>query len=186
MIKRDASTQRSQDVTIDGQALVQAEVHTEARHHSERGEAFIVRSGFVTSSATADVFVSLIFLKNDSTTKQLHIGYLRTCNEVAAKWKLIRNPTSISNPTAVIPLNMNFTSAKTFDGTAQSGSATSTTTGGTEMGTWIQGGPGHSDPDWSGSFILGPNDSIALEMAPFASVAGEICTTFEIWQTDIE
>lgn len=186
MIKRDAASMRAQDVTIDGQALVQAEVHTEGRHHSERGETFIVRSGFITSSATADTFASIIYLKNTSTTKQVHIGYLRTCNEVAAKWKFIRNPTSISNSTAVIPLNMNFTSAIMMDATTEVGSATSTTTGGSEMGTWIQGGPGHSDPNFSGSFIIGPNDSFALEMAPFASVAGEVCTTFEVWQTDTE
>jgi len=185
-IKRDASTMRSQDITIDGQALVQAETHTESRHHSSDGDTYIVQSSFITSSATADTFVSILFLKNDSTTKEIHIGYFRTCNEVPSKWKLIKNPTSISNPTIITPRNMNFGSARVIDATVNSGSATSATTGGNEMGTWIQNGPGHSDPDFGGALILGPGDSIALEMAPFSSVAGEVCTTIEVWQTEKE
>jgi len=183
-ILRDPASSEALRITSTGQANVLAEVHTEARHHSISGEVFIISSGFVTSSATGDTFAAILYFKNDSTTKSVNVGYFRTCNEVASKWRLTKNPTSISNSTAVTPENINFNSAVTLDGTTEYGSATSTVTGGTVLGTWIQNGPGHSDPDFGGALILGPNDSFCLEMAPFASVAGEVCTTIEVWQTD--
>ncbi len=184
-IIRDASTQKAAIVDSEGFLYSLSQVHTEARHNAGLGRSFLLSSGFVTCSATGDTFASIFYFKNSSTTKVIHFGYFRTCNEVPAKWRMIKNPTSISNSTAITPLNLNFESNVVLDATAEFGSATSTTTGGTEIATWIQPGPGHSDPDWAGGLILGPNDSIALEMAPFASVAGEVCITNEVWQTEL-
>ncbi len=183
-IIRDPASSEGLKVTDEGQAIVLAEVHTEARHHSITGEVFILSSGFITSSATADTFAAILYIKNTSTTKSINVGYFRTCNEVASKWRLTKNPTSISNSTSVTAENINFASPITLDATVEYGAANSTVTGGTVLGTWIQNGPGHSDPDFSGAMILGPNDSFCLEMAPFASAAGEVCTTIEVWQTE--
>ena len=182
-IIRDPRTGLGQGITEDFQALVQSETHTEARHHSGKGEAFILKSGYITTSAVADAFVSIFYFKNTDNTKPCHVGYFRTCNTIDAKWNFIKNPTSISNSTDVTPQNLNFSSNIPLIGTAEFGSATSTTTGGTEAGTWIQPGPGHSDPDFGGALILGPNDSFALEMAPVSTGAGEVCVTIVVWQT---
>lgn len=169
-------------VDSEGQAHVRAQSHKEVRHHSGKGDAYCVQSGYVTSSASADQFASILYFKNDSTTKSVYIGLMRTCNEVAAKWRVIKNPTSISNSTSITPENSNFSSSKAIDATAEYGSATSTTTGGTVFGTWINGGPAHSVTDMGGGIILGPKDSIVLEMAPFAAAAGEVCCLLEVWQ----
>ena len=170
------------EITSDKQAKVLAETHSEARFHSEKGEVFLVHSGFVVSSAVADTFASIIYIKNTSTTKDIHIGHLRTCNEVAAKWRMKVAATSISNSTATTANNMNSSSTITLDATIEYGAANSTTTGGDEMSTWIQPGPGHSEPNLSGALILGPSSTLVLEMAPFASVAGEVCINIECWQ----
>lgn len=171
-------------VTDEGQQLVLSEAHTESRHHSAAGEVFLINSGFVTSSAVADTFASIIYFKNTSTTKVIHIGFFSTWSEVAGKWNLLSNPTSISNSTATSAGNMNISSTKLLDATIEFGSATSVTTGGTTIANWISPGPGFSANNFAGAFILGPTDSFVLEMAPFAAVAGEVSVLAEVWQVD--
>jgi hypothetical protein len=171
-------------VTDEGQQLVLSESQTESRHHSTVGEVFLINSGFITSNAVAVVFASIIFFKNTSTTKVLHIGFFSTWSEVAGKWNLISNSTSISNSTPTIAANMNISSSKVLDATIEYGSATSVTTGGTTIANWISPGPGFSAHNFAGAIILGPTDSFTLEMAPFASVAGEVSVIAEAWQVE--
>ncbi len=168
-------------VDDEGQLHTRSQMHKEARHHAETGNNFLIVSGYVTSSASADQFASILYFKNDSTTKNVYVGQIRSCTEVAAKWRLYQNPTSISNSTSITPLNTNFSSAVTLDGTAEYGSSTSTTTGGSILMTWINSA-GHSTQDFQGGIILGPQDSFSIEMAPFAAAAGEVCLLVEIWQ----
>lgn len=169
-------------VTDEGQQLVLSETHTEARHHSATGEVYLINSGFVTTGAVADAFVSILYFKNTSTTKVMHIGFFSTWTEVATKWNLIKNATSISNSTATTAANMNISSTKSLDATVEYGSATSATTGGTTIANWISPGPGFSANNFAGAFILGPTDSFVLEAAPFAAAAGEVAVLTETWQ----
>lgn len=172
-------------VTDEGQQFVLAEVHTEARHHAALGETFILNSGFITSSAVADTFVSVFYFKNTSTTKVMHIGFFSTWSEVSSKWRLLKGATAISNSTATTANNMNISSPKTLDATVEYGSATSTTTGGTVIAEWISPGPGFSANNFGGAFILGPTDTFVLEMAPFAAAAGEVSVLAEVWQPPV-
>lgn len=172
-------------VTNEGQIFVLAETHSESRHHSGLGETFILSSGFITSSAVADTFVSIIYFKNTSTTKNMHVGFFSTWSEVSSKWKLIKSATSISNSTATTAANMNISSPKTLEATVEYGSATSATTGGTTIAEWISPGPGFSANNFNGSFILGPTDVFVLEMAPFAAAAGEVSVLAEVWQPEV-
>lgn len=187
-IKRDPRTLRGQDITDNGQALVQSETHSEARHHSALGDAFMMASGFVTHINTADTYTGILWFSNGSESKDVHVGYMRSCNQVAGKWQLKKGVTALSSPVTLTPSNMNVGSPRTYVGTAEGGNATTSIfTGGTVIGQWIQNGPAHSDPDWGGAFILSPGDSFGLEFAPFATAsADEACVTVEVWQTDPE
>ena len=170
-------------ITEDGQALTQSENHTEARHHSGEGEVFFLASGFATTATSADDYTNIFYLKNDSTTKSIHIGYLRTCNEVAGKWRLLDAPTALGT-TAITAYNANRAKTQALDATSQSFSAAGTTfTDGTSIGQWVQNGPGHSVFPFDGSYILGPNSSLGLEFAPFGTTAGDACVTVQCWQT---
>ncbi len=91
----------------------------------------------------------------------------------------------MSNSATVTPQNMNVGSPKILSATVESANATTSAfTGGTLVGTWIQNGPGHSDPNWHGAYLLSPGASLGLEFAPFAAASSnEVCATIEVWQT---
>lgn len=178
----DGNTEQTLRINAEGQAYVLSEVHTEARHRSNDGDLYLGKSGYVTSSASADVFSVIYWLKNDSTTKDIHIGHLRTCNELTGRWRMIVDSTAVSSSTTVVPLNMNRgKKSNVLDATAEYGVAGATLTGGAEIATWINA-DGHSTEDFAGSIILGANDTIAFEYAPFAATANPVCVTMEIWQ----
>ncbi|MDH5426194.1 MAG: hypothetical protein OEY29_14490 [Gammaproteobacteria bacterium] len=182
---RDPYTWRGQKTTSDGQSLVQSESLTEARYHAGKGEVFILSSGFATTPAAADDFTNILYLKNDSTTDDINLGYLRTCSEVAGKWQWVEAPTALG-ATAITAINMNRGSRKTLTATIQSYSAAGVTfTDGTrtDYPQWIQGGPAHSLQPFEGSFIIGPGDSFGLEFAPFSATAGEACISLQLWQS---
>ncbi len=184
-INRDPYTLRGQEITTSGQALVQSESHTEARFHSADGHTFMLASGFVTHINTADTYTAVMWFQNDSTTDSIYVGYMRSCNEVAGKWRLLKGVTAMSNSATITPRNMNIGSPKTLVATVEASNATTSAfTGGTLVGTWIQNGPGHSDPNWRGAYLLSPGASLGLEFAPFAAASSnEVCTTVEVWQT---
>jgi hypothetical protein len=169
-------------VTNQGQQVVVAESHSESRHQSAAfGNSFLIKSGFITASATADTTSAIIYIKNISSTKSILFGHLRTCGEAAMKWRAKIGATGLSSSTAVTPSNMNIASSIELDATVEFGAQNATVTGGTEYATWINN-TGHSEPDLAGALILGPNDTFTLEAIPFASVAAEVCTTIEVWQ----
>lgn len=182
MFTRDPYSMQGQQINSSKQALSQAEMHAEVRHHAELGKAYTLTSGFVTSSATGDTFASILYIKNTSETEVLFLGLTALGSEVAGKWKIVRNPTSISNSTAITPLNMNHNSPATLTATVEYGSATSTTTAGDDTGHYIVDGPGHEELPLDGAIQIGPNSSITFEFAPFASAAGEVCVTIDGWQ----
>lgn len=181
MINRDGHTYTGQIINDEGQALVQSESHSEARHHSVKGDAYLIKTGFVASSATADTTSAMLYVKNTSTTKSIFFGHFRTCGELAFKWIMKTGATAMSAENSVVPINMLVGSPKTMDAIVNVGAQGATVTGGTEVATWING-VGHSNPDLRGGLILLPNQVITLEVLPFASVSGEACVTIECWQ----
>ncbi len=185
MIIRDPSTEKGMGVNSEGQATVLAESRTEARHVAEEGNAFLIASDFGSSLTTND-FTNIFYIKNESTTKNLHIGYLRTCNEAAGKWRLIDAPTALGT-TAITAKNMLSGDTTVLVATIQSFSASGTTfTDGTVIGQWIQS-TGHSIQNFDGSYILKPLESFGLEFAPFATQSAgesEACVTLQTWIGD--
>ena len=180
---RDPSSEKGANVNSEGRLETQSHNHTEARHHAGEGDVYLIGSGFGVGPATADDFTNILYVRNDSTTKEINIGILRTCNEVAGKWRLLKNPTALGT-SVITPVNSNLGSSKTLVATVQEFSVAGTTfTDGTVMGQWIHG-VGHSLFPFQGSVILGPNDAIGLEYAPHSATAGEACATIQCWQID--
>ncbi len=181
-INRDPVTGIGQTVNSEGQASTLAEIQTEARHVSSEGNAFMIASGFAANPATGDDYTNLIYIKNDYTTNHIHIGYLRTCNEQAGKWRYIDAPTALGT-TAIAAKNMKRGNSTTLTATIQGFSAAGTTfTDGTtvDFPQWIQN-VGHSIQSFDGALILGPGQSFGLDYAPFASTAGDVCVTMQAW-----
>jgi len=143
------------------------------------GKAFMYKTDFVALTTTGS-FSGLVYIQNSSTTP-LAVMAIRTCGTAYCQWRILKNPTGgtlISGGTASTPLAMNFTSAEDFEGTALVGADTNTVTGATVLGTWINGGPGHSVEEFSGALILGQGDSVALEVQP--SAAATVCSTIQL------
>lgn len=181
---RDAQTLIGQIINAQGQALTQSETHKEVRQHSGEGDAYMVASGFVTHVNTADTYTGILWIQNDSATKNIHIGYVRGCNEVAGKWQAKRGVTALSSSATVTPVNMQFGSKKTLSATVEAANATTSVfTGGTLFTQFMQGGPGHSVFDFEGAIILQPGESFGLEFAPFSTASSnEACAFFECWE----
>jgi len=143
------------------------------------GKAFFYHTDFVALTTTGS-FSSLVYLKNTSTTP-LAIMKVRTCGTAYCQWRLLKNPTGgtlISAGTATTPVALNFSSPEDFEGTALVGVDGHTTSGHTVLGTWINGGPGHSVEEFSGALILGQGDSIAMEVKP--SAAATVCSSIQV------
>jgi len=180
-IIRDAGTGVAAHVNGEGKLQTTSVDVPHIMHHTEEGDTFMITTDFVTSSATADDSRSMFYLKNTSTTKRLFMGFLNTASEVSGKWIMVKNPTSISNSTAIGSENAHFSDSTTVSVAAEKGGATSDTTGGTAIGHWIQGAAQPFVANMKGSIVLGPNDSIAIEFAPFAAAAGEVSVAMLVW-----
>lgn len=172
-------------INNEGQASTLAETQTEARHLSENeGVVYILSSGFAVSSNVANTFTNIFYIKNTSTTHNLYIGYLRTCNEIPGKWQYTDNPTALGT-TSVTAINMKRGADTPLVADVQSFSAAGTTfSDGTtaDFPQWIQGGPGHSIQPFEGALILGANQAFGLSFAPFNTTAGDVCITMQAWQ----
>ena len=168
-------------INEEGQAFTHSEVEAQAAHHAKSGHGFVVQTGFIASSATADTTTAMLYVKNTSTTQNIYIGIARTCGEVALKWIMKTGATGLSTENVITGKNLLIGSPKTIDATIYKGAQNATVTGGTEYTTWINGA-GHSDPDYKGAIILGANQTMTLECLPFASVSGEACLSIEVWQ----
>jgi len=100
--------------------------------------------------------------------------------------RLYKNPTTgtlITGGTAVTVVNTNFGSGTApFDGSAIKGADSLTITDGTIMENWTQSAPGNDNQNFQGAIILGPGNSIGLEVKP--SAVGDICTAWQVYVED--
>jgi len=181
-IIRDPRTGDGSAVNSEFQLSVISESLTEARHVAAEGDTYLISSGFATTAALADDATNILYVKNTSTTLNMHLGYLRTCNEVAGFWQWIDNPTALAT-TAITPVNMLRGNSKPLTSIVQTFSVAGTTfTDGTstDYPQWIQG-EGHSIQSFEGSMILGPDQAFGIEFAPFGTTAGIACATLQVW-----
>jgi hypothetical protein len=142
---------------------------------AELGESYYLISDFVTLTTTGS-YNGMLYIKNTSN-KNLHIAYVRTCGTQVQQWKLTKQPTTgtlISGASAANQENLNFTSGNSFGGLVYKGADATTITDGTLLAQWINGA-GHSNTNMEGAIILGNGDSLALSCQP--AVAGTFCVT---------
>lgn len=177
MIIQDSSSGRTAGVDVNQRLstiAVTVPVMTAASH--EQGESFVFASGDFTNITTTGTEHGFLYLKNNSTTKDLHIQSIRTCGEALQKWKLYANVTTgtlVSAETAGSANNLNLGSSNASACTVYKGANGSTITDGTMLEHWINEA-GHSKEDFEGALILSPNDSITLTLE--TDVAGDFCT----------
>lgn len=131
---------------------------------------------FLAPTTTAEHAV--LYVKNTSSIKRLHIHTIRTCGSVIQQWILYKNDTGgtiISDANAGVKLNHNFSSSKAAEADVWAASAAGKTRSG---GSWMSqhiDDVGHSNIDFEGALILGQNDSLTLTVANVVSATTLAC-----------
>jgi len=149
-------------------------VMTDRSH--DAGESFVFASGDFINITTVDTETGFLYIKNNSTSKDLHIQSIRTCGTQTQKWKLYSNVTAgtlVSGAVAGSNNNLNLGSSVASDVTVYKGADATTITDGTMMEHWINE-IGHSKEDFQGALILGPSDTIAITVE--TAIAGDFCS----------
>lgn len=167
----------SEDNRLHTFALI--EYPSESFAHS--GDSFSLASDFIALTTTAS-FSGIWYLKNTSTTHNIHIEAVRCSSTVTSQWRFIKNPTTgtlVSAGTDYSPVNTNFSSGRPLTGVIKKGVDAQTITDGTLLGQWMTGVYGVFERRHEGAIIIGPNSSIGLECKP--SGAGSIASTLSVW-----
>jgi hypothetical protein len=152
------------------------------------GQTYMLASDFISLTTTGS-FNALMYVKNTSATRNLHIETIRTCSTDTGsiQIRLIKNPTAgtiISDANDSDKLNSNFSSNNSFSGLSYAASGDGKTiTDGENFTQFINRSPGHSIQEYSGGIILGPGDSIGLTAKPSASTT--ICVEIQTYFTNI-
>lgn len=155
---------------------------------AEDQQAYVVASDFVSLTTTGS-FNGIQYIKNTSTTKNLHVERIRVCSSEAGhiQCKLIKNPTTgtlISDANEGTKVNSNFSSNNLFQGLTYAASADGKTiTDGTQSSNFIIKSPGHTIQDYQGALILGPSDSLALVCKPSATTV--LCSEMQVYFEDM-
>ena len=170
---------RSAGVDIHNHLQTAAVTRTEmSRASQEDGEAFIFATGAFTAYTSAAGEGAVLYIKNTSTTRLLHIHSLRTCATQQAKWIMYKGTTGgdiVTTATAGTKENINLTSSATAEATVYRGADNDTQTGGTFLSQWINNA-GHSLEEYQGAVILGQSDTLCLTVA--VTTNGDVCARF--------
>jgi hypothetical protein len=154
----------------------------------EEKQAYLLSSDFISLTTTGS-FNALMYVKNTSSTLNLHIQTIRTCSSETGsiQLRLLKNPTAgtiVSDANNSDKLNSNFSSNNSFSGLSYAASGDGKTfTDGTNFTQFINRSPGHSIQEYDGSILLGPGDSIGLSAKPSASTT--ICVEIQTYFTVI-
>ena len=140
---------------------------TELTAATEDALTFVGASGFITLNDTA-AFSGVYYLKNNTEDKDFHIDTIRTCNDGFTYWETFTTPsggTLLSSGTAVPLTNGSIGSTVNPSSISLSGADTLTVTGGTSLGTHMQGA-GHSVQEFKGGVDVTPGQSLAIVAKP--------------------
>lgn len=130
---------------------------------------------FISVTTTAEH--ALLYIKNTSSVKHMHIHEIRTCGTATQKWLLYKNDTAgtiVTDATAAVEVNHNFSSSNVADADVYKGADGKTRSGGAIMSQHINE-EGHSEVSYEGALILGQNDSITLTVQNVDSATKEAC-----------
>ena len=127
------------------------------------------------SLTTAAGWQGLIYIKNTSSTDELHIKKLCVDSDTSGliQIKTIQNPTGgtlITDAEAGSASNLNLGSGNTFDGVVYMPQAAGeTVTGGVQIGSASNCGSGQISRDLEAALIIPKNSSIAIITTTFSS-----------------
>jgi len=125
-----------------------------------------------------------MYLKNDSTTRNMFIGHIEFHSAENVKWKIWEVSGTAASGEVVTPSNLNLASGIPAEATAMSGD-----TAITGLTTVKQLGPhrsqalSESEMNYSGSMILGPGKAIVVEYD--AGTTGTCSHDCFFWYEDI-
>jgi hypothetical protein len=144
-----------------------------------KGLSFEFASGAFLTLANDTNEHAVFYIKNTSTTHEMHIINARTCNTEICKWLLYKNDTGgtlISDVNAGIEVNHNFNSGNVAEADVwQASGSGKTRSGGSIFSQWINGA-GHSNVDYQGALVLGTNNSLTFTCtADVAAATIEAC-----------
>jgi len=135
---------------------------------ADRSDAYTATTG------TAQIFCAnaagesgVLWIQNASQT-QLALSGIYASASANGIWRIYRNPTSgtlLSGGTVVSPTNLNFASAKKFDGEVRYGASGTTATGGTIVALGLVL-PGFRILPLEGGLVLSASNSMALTFEP--------------------
>jgi hypothetical protein len=140
---------------------------------------------FIAPTTTAEH--AILYVKNTSSTKRLHIHVIRTCGSVVQQWILYKNDTGgtiISDANAGVEVNHNFSSSNVAEADVWAASAAGKTRSG---GSWMSqhiNDVGHSNVDYEGALILSQNDSLTLTVQNVASATTLSCARIHAYYED--
>lgn len=174
-------------VDIKNRLLTKAVTYCDCKEISERdAQSYEFATGaFIAVTTTAEH--ALLYLKNTSSTRHLHIHTMRTCGTAIQKWLLYKNDTGgtlISDINAGTKVNHNFSSSNVAEADVWAASgAGKTRSGGVIMSQHIND-IGHSEIPFEGALILGQNDSLTLTVQNDASASTVACVRIHAYYED--
>jgi hypothetical protein len=121
---------------------------------------------------------AIMYIKNTSKTKFLHIHEIRTCGTATIKWLLYKNDTGgtiVSDANKGIAVNHNFQSGNSADADVLAASGSGKTRSGGEIMSQHIDEEGHSEIPFVGSLILETNNSLTLTATLANAAAGDEC-----------
>lgn len=183
IIKDGTGTGNQLAINSNNQAKTFSEIRTEIATISlEKGQAYVVSTGFISLTTTAS-FSGILWIKNtDTEGRDMFIEHIRVCASCACvdmealQCIVYRNPTTgtlISGASDAYTANANFGSANEFNGLAYKGADANTITNGDWFTQFVTHMPGHSIQDYNDSIVIPKNGSIGFAIKP--THAAEVC-----------
>jgi len=134
----------------------------------DAGKAYFAHSSYTTTDVTQRV----LSIKNTSADKNLYIDKIYLATDTTCKWIVEKVTAGTGAGTDVTPVNLNFTSGNTADGTFKGNAEVTGITGATHLGHWNLLADTSDEIDFQGALILGQNDEIAIKIAETTVAVG--------------
>ena len=140
----------------------------------DNGRAFVWLSTFDTSGSEVEV----IYIKNNSTIRKLHIDSVRYSAAAACIFSVFKH-TGTATGTTITGENLNFTSSNDPEATSLGDGAVTAGTIGNAVAFMQVGANADSDRNWNGEIILGEGDSIIVTASANTTIHLGITGFFE-------
>lgn len=131
-------------------------------YYKSRDDGLAFNAVYDGITAAAGDYVS--YLKNTSTTRNLHVSTIEYHSSQNAKWLVWSVTGTADSGESITPTNLNLSSGVSAEVTAMAGNTPiSGLTAVSKLGTHRSQAESESEMDYRGALILGPGDAIAVE-----------------------